>query len=133
MKLPLLAALMLVSLPLSASEWNDIGVTGGSMKIFLDLQSIGMRGGLRKAWTRIEYEKPNEHTTPPTTMMLQLKLFDCAQRLVGIQQTASYGARGVPTGQSMSIPFASVKMADVIPDTADEILLQDVCTRRLTK
>ena len=131
MRMLLAVVALLVSQAVGASQWDPVG-NGGGAKIFLDLQSIAARGKYRKAWIKIEYDQPQTTTFPATTRILQLKLFDCVARTVGVQQAAAYSEDGKQVGAPFSLSATQVAMADVIPDTMDEVVMGDVCTRRLS-
>lgn len=119
-----------------ASEWKNISSTE-AVEVQIDEQSIALsKNSLRKAWA--EYIYTNGQTRgvlgKKYFRMLELSLFNCSERTVGISQQVFYENRGGGAVVDSAVtPLSAVNMNDVVPGTIGESQLDFVCTVRLKK
>jgi hypothetical protein len=124
MKLVLIIALTL-STPALAAEWKLIG-TEGDATIYVDRKGFHQEGNLLKAWIRYDYAKPENADTQvrPYTRRHELRYFSCSGREWGLTKAITYTADGqVAHTETDPTP----RLADVIPDSLAEFVLDFVC------
>jgi hypothetical protein len=124
MKLVLIIALVL-STPALAAEWKLIG-TEGDATIYVDRKGFHQEGSLLKAWIRYDYAKPENADAQirPYTRRHELRYFSCSGREWGLTKAITYTADG-QVAHTETDP--SPKLADVIPDSLAEIVLDFIC------
>lgn len=114
-----------------ASDWQFGGVfPNGSWSY--DSASVIRVGTYRKAWLRYEYTETQISTNfPPVSYRSSkdLEFYDCANRKRVTTQHHTYdGVLGTGTmTYSANVQFSERAMADVIPDTVGEFMLDVVC------
>jgi hypothetical protein len=121
MRIPVMRVGMLMLLAYStvqASEWVSLSKSDKGLEYLADVSSIGITGGIRRAWIKVAYLDRKSYT-------LERDAFDCGQ---GTMRTEAY-TMYFPSGSSYSQPAESLteQWKPVPPDTMGSMLMQFVC------
>lgn len=73
-----LAALVGLSCPCLAVEWEEAGETAGGNPVFVDVAGMRVGGAVRTAWIRVVYRQPIQAGNVRAASMEALAHFDCS-------------------------------------------------------
>lgn len=140
---PILLLALIASSPAIAARWVAIGATDwpptpeSKMIVEVDLDSIKMRDGLRQAWTRYNYNPPQQSMVYGRTKgsAVGLELFDCKNEesatMTGTDYAEAYGAGDTFNSFQFTRQRAIQNMKAPIPGSFGEGTLKFVCARPL--
>ena len=73
-----LVAIVGVSLPARAAQWEEAGETAGGNPVFVDISGMRIGGAVRTAWIRVIYRQPIQAGNVRAASMEALAHFDCS-------------------------------------------------------
>jgi hypothetical protein len=123
-----LAVLLLAAMPSSsgAATWAFIAEAKDDTRLAVDASSIILQGGLRKAWLRMSYGKPD---TDGAVSSKEHYGYDCESRAEVRLAYVSYNRQG-STVRSLTTPSLLIghETGPVTPDTIGEAAYNFVCS-----
>lgn len=128
MKITILSVLLLGVTSAYASDWEQVA-QNDNMEVFLDKQSVGRQGKLRKAWLAYSFKAEQSLNGKIYKSTKQQEQFSCPEKASGQYQTTYYTDE-YGKGQVVFTWMAQSKniiLSDVVPDSVGEAVLRAVC------
>ena len=122
-----LAAILAAPLPAQAVQWVKVGAGGGS-ESYIDKASMIKIDKTHKVWSLDSFadDQATADGTPYRSLKA-LKLYACAERTTTLQMRVYYAE---PMGKGaivQSLKYEKFSPEDVIPDSAEDAALQQIC------
>lgn len=73
-----LVAIVGISLPACAAQWEEAGETAGGNPVYVDIAGMRVGGAVRTAWIRVVYRQPIQAGNVRAASMEALAHFDCS-------------------------------------------------------
>ncbi len=113
---------LLADSPALAASWARLSGSTTGDQIWADVTSISEEGGIRTAWIRTVYQRPNREGA--TSDMSRFH-YDCGNRETALLDVIYYGVRGRVVSSSQ---VRSLNWRPVVPESVGEGDFNFVCT-----
>jgi|LakMenE18May11ns_1017448.scaffolds.fasta_scaffold9895115_1 hypothetical protein len=128
MKKLLLILVLLVSVPVLATDWRETGITGGSgllKQIYLNYDSFTPTSrGTYEAWSKFLYKLKDPKSLAERNYCVCKYEFDCDKLLVKTLRLTAFNQEGE---HIISFDTPDYSFHEPVPDTVEEALVEYVC------
>lgn len=117
-------------MPAVARRWELVFERGG-YRVFVDVATLQVEGGIARAWLRAEYPKlqPASNGWPAHRSLLEHRRIDCSASTSGVTDYAVYAESGAVGEPAQRRAWENAIMEPVQPGTVGEAVQRAICRR----